>query len=58
MAPRTTSYAADKEDLLRRLRKLAKKYDYDSALYGHYGYAPYWAAAGVYPPYPLSPPRP
>jgi len=22
---------------LRRLRKLAKKYDYDSALYGHYG---------------------
>ena len=24
-------------DYLRRLRKLAKKYDYDSALYGHYG---------------------
>ncbi len=31
---------------------------YLSALYGHYGYAPYWAAAGVYPPYPVSPPRP
>ena len=31
---------------------------YLHALYGHYGYAPYWAAAGVYPPYPLSPPRP
>jgi sporulation protein YlmC with PRC-barrel domain len=27
-------------------------------LYGHYGYAPYWSAAGVYPPYPLEPPRP
>ena len=27
-------------------------------LYGHYGYAPYWAATGVYPPYPLDPPRP
>jgi sporulation protein YlmC with PRC-barrel domain len=26
-------------------------------LYGHYGYAPYWSAAGVYPPYPLEPPR-
>jgi len=24
-------------EYLRRLRKLAKKYDYDSALYGHYG---------------------
>jgi FAD/FMN-containing dehydrogenase/Fe-S oxidoreductase len=24
-------------DYLRRLRKLAKKYEYDSALYGHYG---------------------
>jgi sporulation protein YlmC with PRC-barrel domain len=27
-------------------------------LYGHYGYAPYWTATGVYPPYPLQPPRP
>ena len=25
-------------------------------LYGHDGDAPYWAAAGVYPPYPLDPP--
>ena len=24
-------------------------------LYGHYGYAPYWAATGVYPPYPSIP---
>ena len=30
---------------------------YLSELYGHYGYAPYWAAAGVFPPYPLDPPR-
>jgi sporulation protein YlmC with PRC-barrel domain len=27
-------------------------------LYSHYGYAPYWAATGVYPPYPFSPHRP
>jgi hypothetical protein len=27
-------------------------------LYGHYGYVPYWSATGVYPPYPLNPPRP
>ena len=31
---------------------------YVHALYSHYGYAPYWAATGVYPPYPFSPPRP
>jgi sporulation protein YlmC with PRC-barrel domain len=27
-------------------------------LYGHYGYAPYWSATGVYPPYPRARPRP
>ena len=31
---------------------------YVHELYGHYGYAPFWSAAGVYPPDPREPPRP
>jgi sporulation protein YlmC with PRC-barrel domain len=37
---------------------LIERQDYFQSLYGYYGYAPYWTAGYVYPPFPLFPPAP